>query len=169
MEGVSDSSASDSARGAAFVTPQGRVVYGGGGIRPDKAVPRPRIAPVVVRFFNSAIYFRFADEFGQAANPLPATYEAFQQRDSIRTGIFSSFVRFVKRVDPDQDETEMNAAQEGLMPYIVSALAERKWGYEHRYRVIASSDSEIHAARLYLSDARQLLRRSDIERSNDER
>jgi len=157
LEGLSDESPADTARGPAFYTPLGRVVYGGGGITPDYVIPRSHVGRVVMRLNNRAAFFRFADELVRRGRTFPPTLAALQQQFRVDDTTYDEFIGFARHLDSELAEAQLQSARSELAPYIVAGIAGRQWGLEARYRLLAPTDPELDTARRHLSDASHLL------------
>jgi len=164
LEGFSDQSPADTARGPAYATPLGRVVYGGGGIRPDRIVPRTRANLTVIRLTGRAAFFRFADELVRQGREFPPTLAAFRSEFTVDAATWEAFVAFVRRVDPELSEDELQGARAEVVPFVIAGIAGRLWGPEAQYRLLAPVDPELAAARSDLVDAARLLAAAALRR-----
>ena len=156
-EGFADESRADTARGEAYVTPLGRTLYAGGGIRPDIPLTAATISRPVVRLRNRAAFFRFADLLVRDGVRLPASADALHEM-ALSDEVFDRFVTYAGEVDPQLGAEDIRSARDELVPYIASGMAGRSDGHEAAYRLLAPYDPELQMAHRHMDDARSLLR-----------
>lgn len=160
VEGLSDDSPADTMQGPAYRTPLGRIVYGGGGIRPDYQIPSSQVDRLMVRLNSRALFFRFADELVRQGKGFPETLAEFRQRYRVDDSMFNAFVVFAHGIDSEVSEGRLRNARSVVTPHIVAGIAGRQWGPEARYRMLAPSDPELAVAQQHRSDAVRLLARA---------
>ncbi|MCS6967074.1 MAG: S41 family peptidase [Cytophagales bacterium] len=82
----------------AFKTAGGRVVYDGGGVKPDVEVPRPNYAPITKNLLSKGFIFEYASYYRQKRPSIPSPRE-FKLTDAE----YADFVKWLS--DKDYDYT----------------------------------------------------------------
>ncbi len=156
VEGMSDEPVPDTTRGDPFVTPLGRIVYGGGGIFPDHVLEPGHISRTTAKLRGFRAFFRFADVLLREGSDIPDAPEGLS-RFTISDELFERFVAFSADLSPDLDGDSIREQRQELEPYLVAGMAGRLWGHKAHYQFLAPVDPELSLARRHLQDARQLL------------
>lgn len=146
-----------------YKTPKGRILFGGGGIRPDivledesKATP-----PALKKLYLSHedVFFKFADAY--AANlPLekkPQELGDFLQTFQIAPAMLDSFFVLARTLNPQLKDEELRRYDDEIARSIKVEFAWRLWGEKGRYAAAAVSDAEIIKSLSYFGQASALL------------
>jgi len=166
FSGIAEGVRVDTSQGLRFVTPLGRVVYGKGGISPDYAIPRNDPDPVLAKLYSSALFFRFVNDAANTVVATPQGGEEFRASQLVDDRVLATFFDFCERMDSSFTKSKLEAKENSIRPHLAAAIAEKTWGQQGRYRVLAPFDTELSAARAHLVDARSLLNRSRSGRAH---
>jgi len=146
-----------------YKTPKGRIVFGGGGIRPDilledesKAIP-----PVLKKLYLSQedVFFKFADAYAADLPPekKPQELKDFLQDFYVTPAMLDGFFAFVKTSTLQLKAEELGRYDDEIARSIKVEIAWRLWGEKGRYAAAAISDAEIIKSLSYFGQASSLL------------
>ena len=136
-----------------FVTPGGKVVYGGGGIVPDIFVPFDTTYRTA--FFSHVIYsgtinnfaFDYADNHRKELRALSDDDGASYVDDyELSDEIFSAFLAFSKKEGFIAKDYEIRKSGEMLSNRIKALIARNIWGSEVYYQILNQLDKDIDVA-----------------------
>ena len=138
-----------------------RIVYGGGGIRPDITIPDPP-APneVQSKLEASRLFFEFANEY--ATRTLDKDTVAFKnflheyRVDDDALEEFYTQALATDIIEITRDELEENA--DYIRTALKRELAGNLWGQTARYRVYLQDDEVVADARSHFSEAEMMAR-----------
>ncbi len=131
-----------------FETENGRMVYGGGGVMPDRVVPpdslSPLAAPGVETTLRAGLPFLFVrDWLDTDGAAFRATWEnrqdAFMTTFRVDEELWDRFVSFVDEAG-EVDVTEVEASRDMLTVILKGRIAQRLWQSEAWYPVFNSID-----------------------------
>lgn len=132
-----------------FVTPGGKVVYGGGGIVPDVFVPwdTTNYTEFYSQLLSTGALREFAlnytTEFGKQLEKF-ATPKQFQTGFSFTTSDFNRLVAFAK--EKKVDTKDADKSKEEVLNNLKALIARSKWNGEGFYPIINQDDKMIEAA-----------------------
>lgn len=130
-----------------FHTVAGRVVYGGGGIRPDVEVPRDSLPPLTDRVEGRGLAFRFANRWVN-------THPGWKATGPLSAALWKDFAQFLTAekvpFSPGQLESERSLLDRALR----RELARRLSGDSNAVRVALEGDPAFERALQVLSRAR---------------
>jgi carboxyl-terminal processing protease len=137
-------------------TDAGRVVYGGGGIYPDVVLPEPEPAPLwLARVREEAIPVEWIAGHLSASGGSYPSADALATNPTVAPATLASFRAFA--LEQGVDIPAGADADRFLMREIVLRVALAKFGEPGYYRVAASLDPEVAAAREAFGKAAELL------------
>jgi len=132
-----------------FYTDAGRVVYGGGGIRPDIEIDQDFLGDFEVAVERDGALFSFAVDYAAAHPQMPADFEVTDE-------VFRQFAAHLKGREKIGEYLEVfkltysdslvNANADFLKRGIRRELARRAHGQESAYRVALEADTQLHHA-----------------------
>ena len=132
-----------------FYTDAGRVVYGGGGIRPDIEIDQDFLSDFEVAVERDGALFSFAVDYA-AANP--QTPAEFQVDDAVYRQ-FAAYLKGREKIGEylgvfklAMSDSLLNANADFLKRGIRRELARRLHGPEAAYRVAIEADTQLHHA-----------------------
>jgi carboxyl-terminal processing protease len=120
-------------------TDGGRMVYGGGGIRPDVIVDAEPTSKFVDLLERQQIFFHFAVDYNARHKAVPRGFE-------VSPGVLQEFEQFLDTSKVKWNPADVEANQERLKSEIKEAVASALWGLEEAYKVYAESDRQIQRA-----------------------
>ncbi len=136
-----------------YVTPGGKVVYGGGGIVPDIFVPYDTTYRTA--FFSHVIYsgtinnfaFDYADTHRKELHLLSDDDGASYVNEYILSDeIFTEFIEFSKKEGFPAKEYDLKKSGEMLSNRIKALIARNIWGSEVYYQILNQLDKDIDMA-----------------------
>ncbi len=143
-----------------YLTTNGRVVYGGGGIWPDVFVPldtnllsddyiklRQQITPFIFRHYEDQIY--------QAAEP-PLTFKAFNKKFEVSAEDWETFLAEVKNKKVHFDYSHLPKIESALKRMIKAEMARVLFDDSAFFQVWNESDPDVQKAVEVLADPNSL-------------
>ena len=132
-----------------FYTDAGRVVYGGGGIRPDIEIDQDLLTDFEVAIERDGALFSFAVDYAAAH---PQTPEDFQVSDAVFKQ-FTSYLKKREKIDEylgvfklTMSDSLLNANADYLKRGIRRELGRRLHGPQAAYKVAIEADTQLHHA-----------------------
>lgn len=128
-----------------FITPQGKVVYGGGGIAPDLVVSSDTtrtsifFAEVSYRGLISRFAFNYADLNRGMLNDY-ATFDSFNEDFSIDRKTFKDFVDYSADNGVKANMNEAKQSTDEIKFYIKAHIARNIWNNEGFYPIVLQRD-----------------------------
>ncbi|MBN1466609.1 S41 family peptidase [candidate division KSB1 bacterium] len=146
-----------------YKTAKGRIVYGGGGIQPDRVLKKAdTVVPKALRPLYSAaenIFFNFADKYvishPEALSAQDA--ESFVREFKISEEIWQQFKLYVRQTSASVTEATMESNASFLKNELKIEIAGRFWGDRGRFMAIILHDSEVQTCLSYFEEAKALL------------
>ncbi|MCE9540011.1 MAG: peptidase S41, partial [Bacteroidetes bacterium] len=134
-----------------FITPGGKIVYGGGGVTPDVFVPLDTVGRS--HFLSEVMYsgivndfaFGYADRERKKLNE----YKAFQNFNTsfvILPAVFDEFVAYTKKNKIVANAKQIQASEEIIKTQLKALIARNIWSSEGYYPVIQSRDNVLKKA-----------------------
>lgn len=138
-----------------FVTPGGKVVYGGGGIVPDVFVPLDTVplSKLHTELLRSGVLREFAVDFASGKRDELDQFGDAQQFDAgfkLSKGDFQSLLDFAKKNDVKASGTYAEEAE--LLNNLKALIARSKWNGDGFYPIINKEDEMVKAAIEQLSN-----------------
>lgn len=134
-----------------FITPGGKVVYGGGGIMPDVFVPLD--TSHITRFYldvvGKGILSQFAYDYVDKNRKLLATFDDFDEFNSkfyVSEILYDNFVMYAKKRKAIFDEKEINRSEAKIKLNLKGFIARQFWKLDGQLRVINSEDATMKKA-----------------------
>ncbi len=146
-----------------YKTPKGRLVFGGGGIRPDveikgvsKEIPKPLKN---LYLSHEDVFFRFADAYASALSETDRSQDldAFLKEFYVSASMLEDFYRQVEQAGVSVQKSELQRYDKELKNAIKVEIAWRLWGEKGRYAAAALSDVEIKKSLSYFTQATALI------------
>ena len=133
-----------------YVTPKGRIVYGGGGIMPDFLVPcdTTGVTPYFNRVANRNLIYRFAFQYtDQHRKQMSALKDYKLIEDYLkRERILNQFIEFAKKNGVDPDAQQINDSKEILETQLMAYIARNMIENEGFYPIIRRVDTTLKKA-----------------------
>lgn len=133
-----------------FVTPGGKVVYGGGGIMPDVFVPidTSGVSDYYNRVRSMGLMYRFAfhytDQKRQLLEPLKSADEIEGFLD--KQNLLPTFVEYAKEKGLEPNKEDINTSREVLLKTVKAYIARNIIDNEGFYPIIADIDNTLAIA-----------------------
>ena len=133
-----------------YVTPKGRIVYGGGGIMPDFFVPfdTTGVTPYFNRVANRNLIYRFAFQYtDQHRKQMSALKDYKLIEDYLkRERILNQFIEFAKKNGVNPDTQQINDSKEILETQLMAYIARNMIENEGFYPIIRRVDTTLKKA-----------------------
>ncbi|MBL7034039.1 MAG: S41 family peptidase [Candidatus Delongbacteria bacterium] len=139
-----------------FFTPQGRRVYGGGGITPDILIEPILLTPYAARLRTNRQFFDFATQYRLQQPVCEMNWDDFLGGFEVTDAILDQFIEFSsEKVSLVQEEFQKD--RDFIRNSIKAELARVCWGRMEFYQVLAEIDNVMQEARLHFDEAAQLI------------
>ena len=148
-----------------YKTPQGRLVFGGGGIRPDfEIATKDEEMPETLRklyLSREDVFFKFADGHaaGQASEGQRGELGKFLKEFHVTPAMLEDFYQQVIADKIAVTAPELRRHEQEIKNALKIEIAWRLWGEKGRYAAIALSDEEIQKSLTYFEQASSLIAR----------
>lgn len=137
-----------------FTTPKGKVVYGGGGIMPDKFVPADTtgISGYLLRVRNTGLIYRFALKYTESNRDI---LNKFTEVGPLETwldkqSLTDQFVRFATANGAKPDKAGLKASQKRIYTELKAYIARNILDNKGFYPIAAEMDTTLRFAVGYL-------------------
>lgn len=141
-----------------YKTPEGRTVYGGGGIMPDIFVPLDtnRINPYLEKILRKGLINRFAINFvsqykGEILENYP-NLDIFISRFKVKGVVLDKFIHFARVKGLEYKSRQMQNSLEGVVTRIKALIARQLWDDDAYFRVINRINPAYQRALKYFRD-----------------
>ncbi|MGB6037005.1 MAG: S41 family peptidase, partial [Cryomorphaceae bacterium] len=144
-----------------YVTPGGRIVYGGGGIMPDifvsldTAGASEYLSIVSYRGILNQFGFDYADSHRKDLENFE-NYKDFEKTFDIDQNVFDNFVSYAEDKGVTPDQNGINLSKEVLKLRIKAYIARNIWGNDGFYAIMTDDDKVIREALVSISDTASL-------------
>jgi carboxyl-terminal processing protease len=128
-EGAADST-------QAYYTASGRVVYGGGGIRPDVKIEPEELARIVSRLARQGLVFEFAVSYVAHNSDIPEDFGNDPR-------LMESFREFLADKEFEYTEEEFEEGRDFIDIMLRSEIARKVWGDDASYVIRLEGDSQL--------------------------
>jgi carboxyl-terminal processing protease len=146
-----------------YVTPKGRIVYGGGGIAPDiyleeSALTMPEIIYELSRL-NKNYILKFADRFVSANPKVTQDQTKFVFEYQVTDPVLEQFYVFLRNAGELQLEREARVSPAALKFALKREIAGRMWGDNGRFMISVLGDKDVRKSIEYFTQAENLISR----------
>lgn len=135
-----------------FITPEGKVVYGGGGIMPDIFVPLDTVGGSVYlrRLRYSGVFNDFAYDYARKNKSVVEGFnslEEFVKSFEVDEDLLDSFLLYaLENQDILVNESQLNNSKSQIKENIKAEIARQRWLEEGAYCVFNKTDKEVQVA-----------------------
>ena len=138
-----------------YITPAGKLVFGGGGITPDVFVPidtnRYNMDFYLARIqIPPYVYTAMGDRLEKLKKEF--SLESFVATYKISDKDWKEFTKFARDKNKEITDTKLNTQKADILNQIKATLARQIWRDEAFYRVINATDDDIQAALYQLNN-----------------
>lgn len=130
-----------------FITPKGRVVYGGGGIMPDYFVPLDTsgITPYFNKVATRNLIYRFAFDFTDSHRKDLAKMKDYRQIVAFleKQNILDKFISFAKKSGVESNPAQIKQSMELLKVQLMASIARNIIDNEGFYPIIRQVDNTL--------------------------
>ena len=138
-----------------YYTQQGRVVYGGGGIFPDKIInyKTDKLLVYYNQLFQKDLLRKFAFktviEQGQLIKKSYPTSKQFEERYSVSDKMFEQFVKYAEEQGIERDNASLQAYGEEMKTLMKAYISESLYETSSFYRIYNRNDNDLQEAIQY--------------------
>ena len=161
-EDSSKSDKADSLRGALiYHTKGGRVVYGGGGIKPDVEISfkRPYSSPAVIqKLLQKRIFFEVGSAFANKHHEWKDNFERFFRQFEVNKRLFNKVYEQAKSRKIKITLKELQKNDKFIKNRIKAEIARSLWGMERYWQVELQSDDQFLQAFVHFKEAENILK-----------
>lgn len=143
-----------------YTTPNGRVVYGGGGIMPDVFVPvdTTNYSNLYSNLVRKGVFNRFSLDYvlknrEKIVGKYP-TFNKFDNKFTVNAQMMDDFVKLAEKEGVKWDKEQFEASEEFIRMQIKALIARDVWSNEQYYQVVLKNDNVVLKA-LELLDSNQ--------------
>jgi carboxyl-terminal processing protease len=130
-----------------FITPGGKIVYGGGGIMPDIFVPMDTtgISPYFNRVRNLGLIYRFAFDYSDKNREKLIKYKTAPELSAFldKTNYFKEFLKYAENKGVPQNAADMKVSEELIRVQIKAYIARNAIDNEGFYPIIQEIDNTL--------------------------
>ena len=152
-----DISEIDTTKREIFYTAGGRIVYGGGGIRPDTIIVPAKAEAQTFRLMSKRLFFEYASDFALKHSELGENFREFSQEFQVTDDMMDDFQELIVSKEFELDtaawNTDDNFIRTTLRGEIASTLFNRRQYY---YAVQVQGDNQIATARTLFARAEEI-------------
>ncbi len=139
-----------------YYTPEGKVVYGGGGIMPDIFIPfdTTNNNSYYMNLVYAGVFNKFAFELVDAQREKFKKYRDFKTFDNsfqVTAELFDKFISFAAKEGIEKDFAAINQSKNSIKNRIKAMVARQLFSDAGYYPVILSEDAAFNEAVKYLS------------------
>jgi len=144
-----------------YITPGGRIVYGGGGIMPDIFVGLDTVGAseylsiVSYRGILNQFGFDYADSHRRDLEDFE-TYKDFESTFEVDKGVFDKFVSYAEEKGVTPDTGGISLSKDVLKLRIKAYIARNIWGNDGFYAIMTDDDKVIKEALIEISNTASL-------------
>jgi carboxyl-terminal processing protease len=142
-----DDGTADSTR--AYYTVGGRLVYGGGGIKPDIRIKPDLMPKMASRLARLGLIFEFAVHYVAGKEEIP---EDFSEDPAFMQG----FLSFLEEEEFDYTEEDLEEGRDFISIMLRSEVARKVWGDDAAYRISLEGDTQLDQTLDLIRDADSL-------------
>ncbi len=132
-----------------FVTPKGKIVYGGGGITPDVYIPlvNDSLKYYFNRVSNAGIIFRNAAEYADDNRDALAAagFDGFRKSFRLKQGFFDKIISDAAEKGIKGNEEERKVMRTAATPIVKAYVAREIFGDEAFYQLYVENDETVKA------------------------
>jgi carboxyl-terminal processing protease len=137
-----------------YTTPKGRIVYGGGGIMPDKFVPADTagVSGYFLRVRNTGLIYRFALKYTESNREILSKFNEVGKMESYldKQGLLDQFVLFATNSGTRPDKAGLKASQKRIYTEMKAYIARNILDNKGFYPIAGEMDSTLKYAVEYL-------------------
>jgi carboxyl-terminal processing protease len=128
-----------------FVTPGGKVVYGGGGIMPDIYIPLEKKTDIAFynKLLRNGIIYQFAFNYTDSQRDKFSnfdTFKSFNRKYSIPNSLFDEFLGYAEKEGFEGSVKEIEASQKDIKILLKAYLAQNLYGDKGFYPIYHQID-----------------------------
>ncbi|NND77282.1 MAG: S41 family peptidase [Flavobacteriales bacterium] len=141
-----------------FTTPQGKTVYGGGGIMPDLFVgidtmgASEYLSEIGFRGLINRFGFQFADDHREELNKF-ANFNEFINGFEVDEKILNDFIAFAESNDVETDQDGLKASKTIIRDRLKAYIARNIWKNDAFYSVLLTDDKIFKATLKFIGEA----------------
>ncbi len=130
-----------------YKTPNGKFVYGGGGITPDIFVPLDTIGrtPYLNELFVKGAFNQFSFDYADKNRKKLSAMDAktFQSTFSIDENLFSEFISYSEKLGVKTNSREKEISKALIKNFLKASIARQIWGNDGFYPILNEEDKVI--------------------------
>ncbi len=154
-----------------YQTRAGRLVYGGGGIRPDIIVQYESYSKspkLINQMFSKRLFFEFANKFGTKNKNIKGTFKDFAKEFEVTPQIIEEFKSFCIEQEIKIDESAFLKDQHYISARIKAEIARHFWDKAGFYYVWLNQDNQFLSALKSFKEANRIALLSKSESTKDD-
>jgi len=155
-----------------YQTEAGRLVYGGGGIRPDVVIPYesfPKSPRLINKMLSKRAFFEYANVLGTNNPPKEGNLIRFAKEYEINQEILNDYKRFCLEQEVEIDDEAFNKDTKYISARIKAEIARHYWDKVGFYYVWLHYDNQFLTALKSFGEAKRIALLSEAETEKDKR
>ncbi len=155
-----------------YYTEAGRLVYGGGGIRPDVVVPYESFSKspkLINKMISKRVFFEFANLLGTNNPPKEGNLIRFAKEYEINQEILNAYKEFCLKQEVEIDDEAFNKDIKYISARIKAEIARHYWDKVGFYYVWLHYDNQFLTALKSFGEAKRIALLSEAETEKDNR
>lgn len=137
-----------------YITPKGKVVYGGGGIIPDIFIPSDTLGYSYyynMLFYHSA-FNHFSFDFANKNRNKYKDLDQFINSFNVSEKLFNEFISYADSLGVEPVEEDINKSKGSIKDRLKAEIAQQFWDQSGYYTISVKSDTDIIEALKVLND-----------------
>lgn len=146
-----------------YHTRSGRVVYGGGGITPDKYIPQtyqPQAGTRKILSHTKRPLFNWGSVYAHAHWDNINDFDVFRSTWHMSDAEYQEFLGFLEQEEIEADTAAFRIDQDYLFTMIKAEIAGARWGKDEAFGIRILSDEQIIKASTFFNEATAFLQTS---------
>jgi len=143
-----------------YFTRKHRVVYGGGGITPDKYIPwKPGNEPETRKLLSNVKrpFFNWASVYASKHHSAFDSYQQFRESFQLGPDDFQSFLDYLDKEEIDYDSSAVFKDQDYILNSLKAEIAGAIWSRDEAMGIRLMKDNQVNEAINLFEDAAEFL------------
>mgnify|MGYP005835631215 CR=1 FL=1 len=140
-----------------YKTPNGRKVYGGGGITPDYIIKSPSLTKYTASLLRKNLFYQFIlsylDRNGRTISSKYPTFSKFKDQFKVDDNLIQSFIDYAKKQGVEFNREEFKKDEDYIRARLKAQIARNYWRNEGWFPILLEIDPQFKKALDLLPEA----------------